>query len=113
MAPADNLHLAFEDADLVAQHQQLGLIGGPVAKGCEGEVDEEPEADVKDEEEHGRRLIVARPAGLPAWFGWTFGTHRSGVVLMRGLEPQISSHDGANTADNSGKEEPLAPRKLT
>ena len=25
-APADNLHLAFEDADLVAQHQQLGLI---------------------------------------------------------------------------------------
>ena len=49
--------MAFQDA--VAQHQQLGLIGGAVAEGCEGEVDEEPEAGVKDEEEHGRRLIVA------------------------------------------------------
>ena len=35
LVPADNLHLAFKDADLVAQHQQLGLISGPVAKGCE------------------------------------------------------------------------------
>jgi len=30
-----NLHLAFEDADLVTQQQQLGLIGGAVAEGCE------------------------------------------------------------------------------
>jgi hypothetical protein len=51
--------MAFEDADLVAQHQQLSLIGGAVAEGCEGEVDEEPEAGVKDVEEHGWRLIVA------------------------------------------------------
>ncbi len=36
--------MAFEDADLVAQHQQLGLVGGAVAEGCNGEVDEEPEA---------------------------------------------------------------------
>jgi hypothetical protein len=63
LPPADNLHLAFEDADLVAQHQQLGLISGTVAEGCEGEVDEEPEAGVKDEEEHGRRLIVAGQGG--------------------------------------------------
>ena len=40
----DNLHLAFEDADLVVQHQQLGLISGAVAEACEGEVDEESEA---------------------------------------------------------------------
>ena len=33
--PPDNLHLAFEDADLVTQQQQLGLIGGAVAEGCE------------------------------------------------------------------------------
>ena len=55
--------MAFEDADLVAQHQQLGLISGAVAEGCEGEVDDEPEAGVKDEEEHGRRLIVPVPEG--------------------------------------------------
>ena len=42
LSPADNLHLPFEDADLVPQHQQLGLISGPVAKGCKGEVNEEP-----------------------------------------------------------------------
>jgi hypothetical protein len=42
--------MAFEDADLVAQHQQLGLIsvGG-----------------VLDEEEHGRRLVVAGLGGPP------------------------------------------------
>ena len=57
--------MAFEDADLVAQHQQLGLISGAVAEGCEGEVDEESKAGVKDEEEHGRRLIVAGPRGPP------------------------------------------------
>src|SRR5262245_62973718 len=51
--------MAFVDADLVAQHQELGPISGTVAEGCEGEVDEGPEAGVKDEEEHGRRLIVA------------------------------------------------------
>ena len=38
LAPADNLHMAFEDPDLVAQHQQLGLISGAVADGCKGEV---------------------------------------------------------------------------
>src|SRR5215470_9500096 len=65
LAPADNLHLAFKDADLVAQHQQLGLISGAVAEGCEGEVDNKPEAGVKDEEEHGRRLIVAGLGGPP------------------------------------------------
>ena len=43
----DNLHLAFQDADLVAQHQQLRLISGVVADGCEAEVDEEPEAGVR------------------------------------------------------------------
>ncbi len=64
LAPADNLHLAFEDAELVAQRQQLSLVSGALAEGCKGEVDEEPEAGVpeagvKDEEEHGRRLIVA------------------------------------------------------
>jgi hypothetical protein len=58
-AHTQNLHVGFQDADLVPQHQQLGLISGAVAKGCEGEVNEEPEAGVKDEEEHGRRLIVA------------------------------------------------------
>jgi pimeloyl-ACP methyl ester carboxylesterase len=63
LAPADNLHLAFKDADLVAQNQQLGLISGAVAEGCEGEVDEESEAGVKDEDEHERRLIVAGLAG--------------------------------------------------
>ena len=57
--------MAFEDADLVAQHQQLGLISGVVAEGCEGEVDEEPEAGVKDEEEHRRRLIVTGLGGSP------------------------------------------------
>ena len=35
LAPADNLHPAFEDADLGAQYQQLGLISGAVAEGCE------------------------------------------------------------------------------
>ena len=55
--------MAFEDADLVAQHQQLGLISGAVAEGCEGEVDEESEAGEEDEEEHERRPIVARLAG--------------------------------------------------
>ena len=39
--------MAFEDADLVTQQQQLGLISGAVAEGCEGEVDEESEAGVK------------------------------------------------------------------
>ena len=57
--------MAFQDPDLVAQHQQLGLISGAVAKRCEGEVNEEPEAGVKDEEEHGRRLIVAGLGGSP------------------------------------------------
>ena len=57
--------MAFKDADLVAQHQQLSLISGAVAKGCKGEVDEEPEAGVKDEEEHERRLIVAGLGGPP------------------------------------------------
>ncbi len=65
LMPTDNLHLAFEDADLVAQHQELGLISGAVAEGCKGEVDEESKAGVKDEEEHGRRLIVARLGGSP------------------------------------------------
>ena len=65
LAPADNFHLAFEDADLVAQNQQLGLISGAVAEGCQGEVDEEPKAGVEDKEEHGRRLIVAGLGGLP------------------------------------------------
>ena len=65
LPPADNLRLAFEDADLVAQHQQLGLISGAVAKRCQGDVDEEPEAGLKDEEEHGRRLIVAGRRGSP------------------------------------------------
>ena len=49
LTPADNLHLAFQDADLVAQHQQLGLLSGMVPQGCEGEVDQESEARVKDE----------------------------------------------------------------
>jgi hypothetical protein len=57
--------MAFQDPDLVAQHQQLGLISGAVAEGCESEVDEEPEAGVKDEQEHGRRLIVAGLGGAP------------------------------------------------
>ena len=57
--------MAFQDADLVAQHQQLGLISGAVAEGCKGEVDEESEASVKDEQEHGRRLIVAGLGGSP------------------------------------------------
>src|SRR5262249_56919049 len=57
--------MAFEDADLVAQHQQLGLISGTVAEGCEGEVDQESEAGVEDEGEHGRRLIVAGLEGSP------------------------------------------------
>jgi hypothetical protein len=65
LAPADNLHMAFEDADLLAQYQQLGLISGAVAEGCQGEIDEEPEAGVKDEEEHGRRVIVAGLEGPP------------------------------------------------
>ena len=65
LAPADNLHLAFDDADLVAQHQQLSLICGVVAEGREGEVDKESEAGVEDEGEHGRRLIVAGPEGSP------------------------------------------------
>ena len=39
LPPADNLRLAFEDADLVAQHQQLGLISGAVAKRCQGRPD--------------------------------------------------------------------------
>ena len=65
LPPADNLLLAFEDADLVAQNQQLGLISGAVVEGCEGEVDEEPEAGVQDVEEHGRRLIVAGLGGSP------------------------------------------------
>ena len=57
----------------MVQHQQLGLISGAIAKACEGEVDEESEAGVKDEEEHGRRLIVVvRKAHR--WFEWTFGT---------------------------------------
>ena len=65
LPPADNLHMAFEYADLVAQHQQLGLISRVVAEGCEGEVEEKSEASVKDEEEHERRLIVAGLAGPP------------------------------------------------
>jgi len=63
LPPADNLHMAFEDADLVPQHQKLGLISGVVAEGCEGEVDEESEAGVNDEEEHERRLIVEEASG--------------------------------------------------
>jgi hypothetical protein len=47
----------------VPQHQQLGLISAAVAGGCQGEVDEETEAGVEDEEEPGRRLIVAGLAG--------------------------------------------------
>ena len=50
---------------MVTQQQQLGLISGAVAEGCEGEVDEESEAGVKDEEEHERRLIVAGLGGSP------------------------------------------------
>ena len=57
--------MAFEDADLVAQNQQLALISGAVAEGCKCEIDEEPEAGVKDEEEHGRRLIVTGLEGPP------------------------------------------------
>ena len=57
--------MAFKDPDLVAQHQQFGPISVAVEEGCEGEVDEEPEAGVNDEEEHGRRLIVARLQGSP------------------------------------------------
>ena len=57
--------MAFEDADLVAPHQQLVLISGAVAEGCNGEVDEEPEARVEDEEERGRRLIAAGLGGSP------------------------------------------------
>jgi len=37
--------------------------------GCKDEVDEEPEAGVEDEEEHGRRLIVAGLRGIAAEFG--------------------------------------------
>ena len=77
LPPADNLHLAFEDADLVAQHQQLSLISGAVANGCEGEVDEEPKAGVKDEEEHGRRLIVAGLGGSPLSSDALSEPHRS------------------------------------
>ena len=36
LSPADNLHLAFEDADLVPQPQQLGLISGAIAKSVRG-----------------------------------------------------------------------------
>jgi hypothetical protein len=57
--PVDHLHLALEDADLVAQNQQLGLISGAVPEGCECDVDEESETGVKDEEEHGAPVIVA------------------------------------------------------
>ncbi|HKX10568.1 MAG TPA: hypothetical protein VJN67_20380 [Stellaceae bacterium] len=49
LPPADNLRLAFEDADLVAQHQQLGLISGAVAKRCQGDVDEEIDRDTRAE----------------------------------------------------------------
>ncbi len=52
-------------SDLVAPHQQLSLISSAVAEGCKREVDEEPEAGVDDEEEHGRRLIVAGLGGSP------------------------------------------------
>ena len=45
LPPVDNLHIAFQYPDLVARHQQLGLITGAVAEGCE--VDEEPEAGVR------------------------------------------------------------------
>ena len=69
---------AFQDTELVVQHQQLGLISGAIAKACEGEVDEESEAGVKDEEEHGRRLIVVvRKAHR--WFEWTFW-HPTGLL---------------------------------
>lgn len=62
--------MAFEDADLVAQYQQLGLISGAVAKRCKGEVDEELEAGLKYEEEHGRRLIVAGLGRSPLAARW-------------------------------------------
>ena len=41
------------------QAQNLAWNSGTVAEGCEGQVDEEPEAGVEDEKEHGQRLIVA------------------------------------------------------
>ena len=51
--------------DLEAELAELGMISGAVAKRCEGEVDEESDAGVKDEEEHERRLIVAGLRGSP------------------------------------------------
>jgi len=65
LAPVDNLHMAFEDADLVTQQQTPRPDQRrAVAEGCEGEVGEESEAGVRDEEEHERRLIVA---GIASW----------------------------------------------
>jgi len=80
-------HMAFEDADLVTQHQQLGPISGAVVEGCKGEVDEEAEAGVEDEEEHGRRLIVAGLAGPLLSSDGLLAPHRGGPeCTYRGLQ---------------------------
>jgi hypothetical protein len=71
--------MAFEDADLVAQHQQLGLVSGAVAEGREGKVDEESETSAKDEEEHGRRLIVAGLRGPPLSSDGLSAPHRDSM----------------------------------
>ena len=92
LPPADNLRLAFEDADLVAQHQQLGLISGAVAKRCQGDVDEEPEAGLKDEEEHGRRLLVAAPRGSPLSSDGLLAPHTS----CRTSSPSPAARRGAS-----------------
>jgi hypothetical protein len=93
LPPADNLHMAFQDADLVPQHHQLGLLSGAVAQGCKGDVDEEPEAGVKSEEEHGRRLIVAGLGGSPLSPDGLSAPHRrrfESSVRHRGLNGSLS-----------------------
>jgi hypothetical protein len=81
--PADDLHLAFEDADLVAQNQQLGLISGAVAEGCEGEGDEESEAGVKRRRGAWTAADRSRSERAAAEFGWTFGT----LQAISGMRP--------------------------
>ena len=73
LAPADSLHLAFQDSDLVAQHQQLGLISGAAAERARAR-----SMTVRGRREGRRRAWTAadrnRPGRIAAEFGRTLGT---------------------------------------
>ena len=83
----------------MAQHQQLGLISGAVAEGCEGDVHEEPEAGVKDEEEHGRRLIVAGRGASPL--------SSDGLSAPHTLVNMVTNRSLGDSATSGGRREVL------